>query len=162
MAEQAHELAPHHLPFFLPAADGSDPLMTVMLIVLIIGVVLLGTFYLNLHSLPERLAHKHSRMQFELVAVLGLLALFTHNMVFWVAALLLAFVPIPDFSSPLNSIAASLDRIARRAGQEEKENVPPAAGEAELTTSGISDGSPPKEPVPPEGGKEAGNESKEA
>ena len=114
MAEQAHELAPHHLPAFIPAADGNDPLMTVMLVALILGVVLLGTFYLHLHSLPERLAHKHGRMQFELVAILGLLALFTHNNIFWVAALLLAFIQLPDFTTPLETIANSLGRIANR------------------------------------------------
>jgi NADH:ubiquinone oxidoreductase subunit 5 (subunit L)/multisubunit Na+/H+ antiporter MnhA subunit len=114
MAESAHELAPHHIPAFIPAADGSDPLMTVMLVVLIVGVVLLGTFYLHLHSLPERLAHKHGRMQFELVAILGLLALFTHNNVFWVAALLLAFIQLPDFTTPLETIASSLGKIAKR------------------------------------------------
>jgi NADH:ubiquinone oxidoreductase subunit 5 (subunit L)/multisubunit Na+/H+ antiporter MnhA subunit len=114
MTDSAHELAPHHIPAFIPAADGSDPLMTVMLVVLIISVVLLGTFYLHLHSLPERLAHKHGRMQFELVAILGLLALFTHNNVFWVAALLLAFIQLPDFTTPLETIASSLGKIANR------------------------------------------------
>ncbi|MBO6508456.1 MAG: hypothetical protein JJ979_08255 [Roseibium sp.] len=114
MAENLHELAPHHLPIFIPAADGSDPLMTVMLVSLIIGVILLGTFYLHLHSLPERLAHKHGRMQFELVAILGLLALFTHNNIFWVAALLLAFVQLPDFTTPLETMASSLGKIANR------------------------------------------------
>ncbi|MDN3718715.1 hypothetical protein QW131_04470 [Roseibium salinum] len=64
MAENTHELAPEHLPAFLPSMEGSDPLMMIMLAVLIIGVVLLGTFYLHLHSLPERLAHKHGRMHF--------------------------------------------------------------------------------------------------
>ncbi len=116
MAENAHELAPHHLPGFVPSADGGDPLMTTMLVVLIVGVVLLGTFYLHLHSLPERLAHKHGRVQFELVAILGLLALFTHNNIFWVAALLLAFVQLPDFRTPLKSMAHSLSRMAGTQG----------------------------------------------
>lgn len=164
MAEPAHELAPHHLPFFVPSADGSDPLMTVMLIVLIIGVVLLGTFYLHLHSLPERLAHRHSRMQFELVAVLGLLALFTHNMVFWVAALLLAFVPFPDFSGPLNSIAASLDRIAARQGGDKQEEQPAEAlddDDAEAAAEEILAGPPPEQPLAPEGARPATDRTRE-
>jgi|GEM_PF-678623 len=121
--EVVHELAPHHLPVFIPAADGSDPLMTIMLVSLIVGVVLLGTFYLHLHSLPERLAHKHGRTQFELVAILGLLALFTHNQIFWVAALLLAFVQIPDIWSPLESMAHSLSRLAGTGGVSSEELV---------------------------------------
>ena len=116
MAEHAHELAPHHLPPFIPAADGADWLMSVMLVALIIGIILAGVFYLHLHSIPERLAHKHGRMQFELVAVLGLLALFTHNNIFWVAALLLAFIQLPDFWTPLESIAHSLSRMAGTGG----------------------------------------------
>jgi len=116
MAEHAHELAPHHLPPFLPSADGSDWLMTLMLGVLIVGAILAGVFYLHLHSIPERLAHKHGRMQFELVAVLGLLALFTHNNIFWVAALILAFIKLPDFWTPLESMAHSLSRLAGTGG----------------------------------------------
>ncbi len=123
MAEQAHQLAPHHLPSFLPAADGSDPLMTIMIGVLIVGAVLVGVFYLHLHSIPERLAHSRGRVQFELVAVLGLLALFTHNNFFWVMALLLAFVKLPDFWSPLESMAHSLSRMAGTGGISSEELV---------------------------------------
>nr|WP_319386712.1 hypothetical protein [uncultured Roseibium sp.] len=114
MTEKMHELAPHHLPFFIPKADGSDQMMLTVLIALIVIILLLGTFYLYLHSLPERLAHKHGRIQFELVAVLGLLALFTHNQIFWVAALVLAFIQLPDFMSPLDTIANSANRIAKK------------------------------------------------
>jgi len=32
--------------------------------------------------MPERMAHKSQKLQFEIVAVLGLLALFTHNHLF--------------------------------------------------------------------------------
>jgi len=88
--------------------------MLTVLIALIVIILLLGTFYLYLHSLPERLAHKHGRIQFELVAVLGLLALFTHNQIFWVAALVLAFVQLPDFTTPLDTIASSASRIAKK------------------------------------------------
>ncbi|MBN9669749.1 hypothetical protein [Roseibium aggregatum] len=112
MSVKMHELAPHHLPYFIPLADGSDPMMRNVLIALIILIILIGTFYLYLHSLPERLAHKHGRIQFELVAVLGLLALFTHNQIFWVAALVLAFIQLPDFMAPLESIASSARKIA--------------------------------------------------
>lgn len=99
---------------FVPSADGSDPLMTIVLVVLILGILFAGAFYLYLHSLPERLAHRHHRVQFELVAVMALIALFTHNNVFWVAALLLAFVPMPNFHAPLSSMASSLARLAGR------------------------------------------------
>ncbi|WP_299472034.1 hypothetical protein [uncultured Roseibium sp.] len=125
MTEKMHELAPHHLPFFIPKADGSDQMMVTVLIALIVIILLLGTFYLYLHSLPERLAHKHGRIQFELVAVLGLLALFTHNQIFWVAALVLAFVQLPDFMTPLETIASSASKAARKyAGKGEADAAP--------------------------------------
>jgi hypothetical protein len=44
--------------------------------------------------------------------VLGLLALFTHEHIFWVAGLLLALVDLPDWGSPLRRMAGSLEKMA--------------------------------------------------
>ena len=112
MTEQMHPAAPHHLPFFIPGADGSDTLMVVMGLFLLATVLWVGTLYWKLHSLPERMAHKSEKLQFEIVAILGLLALFTHIHLFWVAGLLLAMIDIPDFGTPLRSIAGSVEKIA--------------------------------------------------
>jgi hypothetical protein len=46
----------------------------------------------------------------QLIGVMCLLALFTHNNLFFFAALLLAAVRLPDWSTPLNSIARSLEQ----------------------------------------------------
>jgi len=73
---------------------------------------LFGVFFLRLHTLPERLAHRTHKIQFEIVAVLGLLALFTHMHIFWVAGLMLALIDLPDFGAPLNRIAGSIEKIA--------------------------------------------------
>lgn len=86
--------------------------MVVMGVFLVVIVIWVGTLYLRLHSLPERMAHKSEKLQFEIVAILGLLALFTHIHLFWVAALLLAMIDIPDFGTPLRSIAGSVEKIA--------------------------------------------------
>jgi len=107
-----HPAAPHHLPFFIPGPDGSDTLMVVMGFFLVAVILWVGTLYWKLHSLPERMAHRTHKLQFEIVAVLGLLALFTHMHIFWVAGLLLAMIDLPDFLSPLRSIAGSVERIA--------------------------------------------------
>ncbi|WP_316397273.1 hypothetical protein [Bradyrhizobium sp. 33ap4] len=112
MSEQMHPAAPHHLPFFIPGADGSDTLMVVMGIFLVATVLWVGTLYWKLHSLPERMAHKSQKLQFEIVAVLGLISLFTHMHIFWVAGLLLALIDLPDFGTPMRSIADSVERIA--------------------------------------------------
>jgi hypothetical protein len=62
--------------------------------------------------LPERVAHRGHKIQFEIVAILGLIALFTHMHIFWVIGLLLAFIDIPDFGGFLGRIAGSVERIA--------------------------------------------------
>jgi hypothetical protein len=105
-------MAPHHLPFFVPGTDGSDGLMVGTGIFLILTIFWVGTLYWKLHSLPERMAHKTHKLQFEIVAVLGLISLFTHMHIFWIAGLLLAMIDLPDFGSPLQSIAGSVERIA--------------------------------------------------
>lgn len=107
-----HPLAPHHLPKFIPGPDGSDPLFTAVVILLVILLMVVGNLYFKLHAIPERMANKHNNTQLQVIAVLAILALFTHNNIFWVAALLLAVIRLPDFSTPINSIAKSLERIA--------------------------------------------------
>jgi hypothetical protein len=81
-------------------------------IFLLVCILAVGNLYLHLHTLPERMAHKTHKLQFEIVAVLGLLALFTHNHLFWVIGLMLALIDLPDFLTPLRSIAGSVGRIA--------------------------------------------------
>ena len=109
-----HPLAAHHVPPFITPPGETDGLLVAMGIFLVLLVLLLGVFYFKLHALPEQMSHgRHNKAQFEIVAVLALLALFTHNNLFWVAALILAMVPIPDFTTPLNAMVSELKRIAR-------------------------------------------------
>lgn len=110
-----------HLPGFITAPGSTDVLFVFTTIFFIGAVLLLGTVYLRLHSLPERKLHKSQKLQFEIVAVLGLLSLFTHNHLYWVAGLLLAFIDLPDFGTPLGRIANSLEKIA---GIQNKESAP--------------------------------------
>jgi hypothetical protein len=118
VSESLNLLAPHDLPSFITAPGDTDVLMVVVGVVLIASILGVGNLYLRLHSLPEQMAHKSQKLQFEIVAVLGLLALFTHNHLFWVIGLLLAMVDLPDFGTPLRSIAGSVDKIASVAPQE--------------------------------------------
>ena len=131
MHDQLHPLTPHHLPFYFARPGETDWLMIVMGIFLIAAVLGIGNIYLRLHSLPERMAHKGQKLQFELVAVLGLLALFTHVHLFWIAALLLALVDLPDFGTPLGRIAGSVERIADSAEGVAAEQT---VGDANLVT----------------------------
>ena len=118
MEQALHPLAPHHLPGFITAPGETDLLLNAMILLLVAAVLLIGNLYLQLHSLPERMAHRTT--QFQAVAVLGLLALFTHQHIFWVAGLLLALVRFPDFTTPLNRIADSLE-----AQRESSRETPP-------------------------------------
>ena len=122
-ALQMHPAAPPHLPIFITAPGQPDVLMTVMAVFMAIAVVSLGLVYLSLHALPEQMAHRTNKVQLQFVAVLALLALFTHNHVFWIAALLLALVELPDFNRPLSSIARSLERMSGREGQDTADMV---------------------------------------
>lgn len=112
MVPSLHPAAPPHLPAFITAPGETDVLMALMTAFMAIAVLALGLLFLRLHTLPERIAHKSQKLQFEIVAVLGLLALFTHMHIFWVAGLLLALIDLPDFGGRLDRIAGSLEKIA--------------------------------------------------
>ena len=139
MTESLHPAATHHLPPFVTAPGETDVLFIVMAVFVLIAVIGIGIFYFKIHALPEQMAHRGQKVQFELVAVLALLALFTHNHAFWVAGLLLAFVPLPDFTTPLRSIAGSLDRIAGSA--EASASAPPAPKAQQMTVDRPTDDS---------------------
>jgi hypothetical protein len=112
MADTLHPLASHHLPPFITAPGETDVLMVVMSLFLALAIVMFGLLFLRFHTLPERIAHKSRKMQFEIVAVLGLIALFTHMHIFWIAGLLLALIDLPDFGTSLGRIADSTEKIA--------------------------------------------------
>jgi hypothetical protein len=112
MPESLHPAATHNLPSFITAPGETDVLMVAMAVILLLCVLGFGLVFLRLHTLPERIAHRSHKLQFEIVAVLGLIALFTHMHIFWVAGLLLALIDLPDFGTPLNRIAGSAEKIA--------------------------------------------------
>lgn len=117
MDKQINPLATSHLPPFITAPGETDILFNIMVVVLIVMILLLGAFYFRLHALPERMAHRANRTQIEIIGVLALISLFTHNHLFWIAGLLLAMIQFPDFRTPVVSIADSLSRIASRYDQ---------------------------------------------
>src|SRR4051794_20018936 len=102
-----------HLPPFITAPGESDVLFNVMIAVVIVAVVLIGVLYFKIHALPEHIAHRTTKIQYEIVAVLGLLSLITHEHMYWIIGLLLALIQLPDFTTPLVDMANSLAKIAR-------------------------------------------------
>src|SRR5207302_10233895 len=115
--------ATQHLPSFITAPGETDVLMVVMGIVLLIAVLMFGILFFRLHTLPERMAHRTHKLQFEIVAVLGRIPLFTHEHIFWIAGLLLALIQFPDFSGWFGRIAGSVEKIA---------GIKPGQGAAEV------------------------------
>lgn len=130
---------PDHIPFFVTAPGQTDVLFVVVALVLVGAVLAMGVFFFWLHSLPERMVH--NRVQFDIVAVLALLSLFTHIHAFWVAALLLALIKFPsfsvaDFSGPLDRIANSLESAVE--SQEAKETTPEPSSPKPLPAAPVS------------------------
>lgn len=125
MTASINPAAPHSLPGFITAPGETDTFLVIMAIFLVIVVLAVGLLFLRLHTLPERIAHGSQKLQFEIVAVLGLIALFTHIHLFWVAGLILALIDIPDWGTPLRRIAGSVEKIA---------GLPPGEGAVETDT----------------------------
>ena len=119
-----------HLPAFITAPGQTDVLFTVTVVSIIALVLTIGVIYFKLHAIPEQMAHKYNSTQLQVVGILSLLSLVTHNNMFWVAALLLVAVKIPDFITPLNTIAHSLDQMSNQ-----KEELPVSVKLPDFTTS---------------------------
>ena len=147
-----HPAATDHLAFFITAPGQTDGLFNAMVVFLIVFVFSIGLLYLRLHALPEHMAHGTSKVQMQIVGVLALLALFTHNHIFWIAALLLALVQFPNFSAPLASMAESLERMAGRAPPPGTAASIPEVTSQEAVPSRPAETAPeqavPSEPVP--------------
>jgi hypothetical protein len=137
-----HPAASPHLPSFITQPGEPDVLLIVAIVVVIGAVLGVGLIFLRLHTLPERMAHKTHKIQFEIVAVLGLLALFTHIHLFWVIGLLLALVDIPDFLGPQRRMAGSLEKMAGQTpgGGADEAEAAPAHNQAEAKRD--QDGAP--------------------
>ena len=112
MSAEINPAATHSMPIFITPPGETDVLTVVTAVFLLVAVVAFGLLFLRLHSLPERMAHRGHKLQFEIVAVLCLIALFTHIHAFWIAALLLALIELPDISGWMERIAGGVERIS--------------------------------------------------
>ncbi len=140
MQSTVHPLAPHHIPGYITQPDGGDPLFTVVAVCMVVVLVLVGVAYFKLHSLPEHLGDKYNSTQLQLISVLAILALFTHNNAFWVLALLIAVIRLPDFISPLRSMADSLAKLSGDIDQIKAERTRSATKCDEMKVNAAVDG----------------------
>ena len=123
MNEGIHPAA-SYLPPFITAPGETDILLVVMGVFLIVIILLVGVLYFRLHAVPEHIAHKSHKLQIEIVAVLGLLALFTQEHLFWIAGLLLALIDFPDFGGLLGRMAKALEKMAGIKSREGQSHAP--------------------------------------
>jgi hypothetical protein len=152
MAQSVHPAAIEHIPGFITEPGQTDYLFIGVVIFLLLIILIIGNLYFQLHAVPERMAHRTSKVQMEVVAVLALISLFTHNHLFWIAGLLLAFVHIPDFSTPLYSIAQSLGKLSGRDPETSGDPAlvteePPAEESTKGATHGATPGTTPGEGI---------------
>jgi hypothetical protein len=128
LTDQLHAMTPHDLPFFITPPGQTDVLFHVVVWFVLLCVIGIGVLFFTIHSLPERMAHRTKKVQLDIVAVLCLLALLTNEHVFWFAALLLAFIDLPDFLTPVTRIAKAVENIA---GQEATKDTEAAGTESD-------------------------------
>ena len=144
MSAGLHPLAPHHMPAFISGPHEGHPLYVITTVMLLAGVIGIGVLFFALHSLPERMGHK--KLQFEVVAVLGLLSLFTHIHAFWVAALLLALIDLPDFTTPWKRMASALEKLSGI--EPPPETTPHEDGHVQASPPSTTEKKSPVEPPP--------------
>ena len=135
MSASPNPIATTHLPFFITPPGETDMHFNITLWFVVACIVLTGVVFLTIHSLPERMALKSKKVLLDLIALLCLLALLTHNHFFWFVAIVLAFIDIPDFLTPVNRIASSMESLA---GQEDDKkpadvstSIPPEAAKVD-------------------------------
>jgi hypothetical protein len=119
-------IAAHHLPFFVTPPGQTDVLFNITLWFVVACIILTGVIFLTIHSLPERMAHKSKKILLDLIALLCLLALLTHQHLFWFIAIILAFIDIPDFLTPVNRIASSVAAMAEQEAGGKPADVSPS------------------------------------
>jgi hypothetical protein len=115
-------IATTHLPFFVTAPGDTDVLFNVTLVFVVACIILTGVIFFTIHSLPERMAHKSKKILLDLIALLCLLALLTHEHLFWFIAIVLAFIDVPDFLTPVNRIAKSVEAMVTQDARDKPED----------------------------------------
>jgi hypothetical protein len=63
MTARLNPAASEHLPIFITALGGTNVLIVIMAVVLAVSVLMFGIFFFRL---PERMAHRTHKLQFDL------------------------------------------------------------------------------------------------
>lgn len=112
MSDTSALVVKEHLPFYITGPGETDVLFGVVAVALVLILVGFGALYFTIQAIPDRLVKGSSKAQMQIVGLLGLISLFTMNNIYWVAAILIAAVRIPDVVSLFKSQARSQKRMS--------------------------------------------------
>ena len=84
------------LPFWVTPPGDTDGFLVVVGCFLILILLGFGALYFTIQAIPDRMAAGAHKVQMQVVGVLGLISLFTLNNTFWIAAILIAAVPLHE------------------------------------------------------------------
>jgi len=124
-------IATDHVPFFITPPGGTDALFHVVAWFVVACIIGIGVIFFTIHTLPERMAHRTKKVQLDIVAILCLISLFTNEHIYWIAAMILAFIELPDFLTPIQRIASAAEDIAGKPPGETPEAGPAEADHAD-------------------------------
>ncbi len=96
--------------FFVTGPGETDGFLIAVAVLLFLIILGFGALYFTIQAWPDRLAKGAGKVQLQFVGLLGLISLLTLNNAFWIAALLVAAVRIPDFLTPIREIASTLKK----------------------------------------------------
>jgi Na+/melibiose symporter-like transporter len=119
-------IATDHVPFFITPPGGSDALFHIVAWFVVACIIGIGVLFFTIHTLPERMAHRTKKVQLDIVAILCLISLFTNEHIYWIAAMILAFIELPDFLTPIQRIADAAEGIAGQAPPADTSEAGPA------------------------------------
>ena len=84
------------LPFWVTAPGDTDGFLIVVGLFLVAVLLGFGALYFTIQAIPDKMAAGAHKVQMQLVGILGLISLFTMNNAFWIAAILVAAVPLHE------------------------------------------------------------------
>jgi hypothetical protein len=108
-----HPAFPAHLPWFITEPGQTDTLMVLTGAFLLLFFLTMGVLMFRLLYLPTKIVPQEQKAKYEVVATLCVLAMFAPGNLFWIAAVFVAMVDIPDFTPLLQQIAQAMQRIAQ-------------------------------------------------
>ena len=111
----SNDIQPDPAPFFITGPGTTDLLFFAVAVALVAILLGFGALYFTIQALPDRLASGTGKTQLQIVGILGLLSLFLMNNAFWVAALLLAAIPLSNIVIPVQ-ITSFRRRMKRSSG----------------------------------------------